>query len=204
MDDRGWQVVRPCRRNLASPVDRRGKRRVDPGQRIAIQRFKHGERAIGREVVFAREGIILRGKMHLGQGRADGPRLHCGRLVGGNAGEEFDQRDRLAIDRAKSCARPIVDGRRHGTITLRQMIEQAEEEGQFTRVDPPFVHGEDVAPAGRLDQPVRIRHAFRDALGRHQFAHIVMRDQFRQVFGTKVGVNGQAIGPVNPSAGGAA
>src|SRR3546814_1047143 len=83
-----------------------------------------------------------------------------------------------------------MDGARHRAILRREVIEQAEEEGQIARLDPPFIHGEDeprtvsvavAVTAARFDQPVAVRYALGDALGRDQLANIVVRDQSGQI-----------------------
>ncbi len=84
-----------------------------------------------------------------------------------------------------------MDRARHRTFPGGKVIEQAEKERQVGKRDAPLVHGEDeaFAASGGLDQPVGVRNAFGNALGRNQFADIVLGDQGREVFRREMGID---------------
>ena len=134
---------------------------------------------------------------------------HCARLRwrgkgGRNSGQEFDQRNRLAVLHPVSSAVAVVNRARDGAIAFRQMIEQAEEIRQFGQLDAALVHCQDEPAAGRFDQPVGIGYAFGNALGRNEFADIVLADKRGEFFGAEMRVDRHGRGEPIRSAGAAA
>lgn len=117
--------------------------------------------------------------MNRGERRANRTRLSGSGFADGHAGEEFDQRDRLAVVLPEGRALAVMDGARHRAAARREVIEQAEKEGQVVCIHPAFIHREDeeraIARPFGFNQPVTVRHAFGDALAKPARRHRICR-----------------------------
>ena len=133
-----------------------------------------------------------RGEVCLRQRNTHCARLRRCRVARRDPRQEFDQRNRFVAHHAPGGAVAVMDRARHRALRRGKMVEQAEKEGQVGGLDPPFVHRQDEAPARGFDQPVGVRDPFGDALGRDEFADIVMRDESRKFLGPEMGIDGHA------------
>jgi hypothetical protein len=111
--------------------------------------------------------------------RAHRAGLRRGGCVDRDAGEIFDQRERLVFTRSltrRAGARDeqlplaVVDRARHRAAICRKVIEQREEIGQVGQLDAKLIHRQDETRAvsvcaGRFQQPVAVGDALGDALG---------------------------------------
>ena len=89
---------------------------------------------------------------------------------------------------------PVVNGGRHRTARSCKVIKQTQEEWQLRGIYAPLVHGEDVAAAGCLDQPIGVRDTFRDTLGRDQLADVIFRHQSSEIFRPQMSVDCHLLG----------
>ena len=69
------------------------------------------------------------------------------RFADRNAGQIFDQRQRLALMEAEGAVFAIMNRTWHRAVMLCQMVQQAQEEWQVVQLYPLFVDGEDEARA---------------------------------------------------------
>ncbi len=202
MDDRAWQVIGQGGDHLFDDGGHRFHRGIDlvPAAGALLREHAPCVRShrIGPCCV-----VAARRKVHLRHGLADRFCLGRGGAVGGDAGQELDKGQRLAlaigIEAAERGARAVVHRARHRATGGGEMVEQAEKEGQVRDFGPPLEHREDVARGdpvlARVDQPVAVRHPFGDALGTDQFAHVEFGDQRGHRLGPDARVDGHVFPP---------
>jgi hypothetical protein len=107
-----------------------------------------------------------------------------------DAGQEFDQAGRAALQHLDLHAIAIGDRWRHAVARRLQPVEHAEEERQVARVDALFVQRQDEAATGGVDQIIAVLDALGDALGRNQLADVVTREETAQRFRRDLRVDG--------------
>src|ERR1051326_2303527 len=101
------------------------------------------------------------------------------------------------VQHAGYGARFHMHGRRAGDIGAREMLHQAQVEGQVLRLDAHLVEREDEASVLCLQVIVGIRNAFGDSLEDVGFAKIVLLQEDFQLFERNIGIDGHAQSPAS-------
>ena len=91
--------------------------------------------------------------------------------------QEAGDRRGLAGQRAQRVAVAAMDRLRAVDAARREMVHQAEEEGQVPGIDALLVEREEVLALGRGQQEVRVLDAFGDALQRLGLADVVFGEK---------------------------
>ena len=75
-----------------------------------------------------------------------------------------------------------MDRRRAGNACFRQMLHQADEEGQVARIDALLVQSEDVAALLRFEKKVGVLDPLRNAFLGNNIPQIIMIEKGQKVF----------------------
>ena len=129
--------------------------------------------------------------VHLAHRLAGRARLHRRRMRDRYARKELDEAGRAALQLMDQFAVAIGHRGRDGQALFREMIEQRHEIGQVAGRDALFVQRQDETAFGGVDEIVRILHAFGDALGGDELAHIELREEVGQGLGRYLRVDCQ-------------
>ena len=177
VDHAARQVARPFRVDAAQrgrDLGREPRRHVVGARAAALEQRPP---AIEGERVGALRRVVEAGEVQPRQRLAERRALVGPGAPGPDAGEEARDRRRPAAEPAQHRAVPPVDRNRAGHAARRQVLDQAEEEGQVGFGDALLVEREDVGAAPGQQDVVRVLDPFGDALEGEDRADVVVRDE---------------------------